>query len=201
MAIDELETHHETVTMDRLSSPASRSESTSRSSRRRARAIVAVLASVALVVPFAGAAQATSSVARVTGTYTYFAYDDPNEPRTVSISVQATDPVKGSFTWTRPAGDYSGPVTCVRVVGNDAWFAGPVTKEPKRGSEGFNSVFFYVHDGGTPGSAGDLSFVWGALSDETLGDMEALCASMDTGFYGSWAFTVVAGNVTVRPAR
>jgi hypothetical protein len=164
------------------------------------RALLALLAAVALVVSSAGAALATSSVARVTGTYTYFAYDDPNEPRTASISVQATDPLQGTFTWARPAGDYRGTVTCVRVMGNDAWFAGPVTSEPKKGSEGINSVFFYVHDGGTPGSSGDLSFVWGALSDENLGDMEALCESMDTGFYGSGPFTVVAGNLKVRPA-
>jgi hypothetical protein len=163
------------------------------------RALLALLAAVAVVMSSAGAALATSSVAKVTGTYTYFAYDDPSEPRTVSINVQATDPVKGNFTWTRPAGVYSGPVTCVRVVGSDAWFAGPVTKEPKNGSEGINSVFFYVHDGGTPGRAGDLSFGWGALSDENLADMEALCTSMDTDFYGSWAFSVVAGNVKVRP--
>jgi hypothetical protein len=201
MAIDNPATHYETATTNRLPSPASRWETTSRSSRDRSRAIVAVLATAALVVSFAGAAQATSSVARVTGTYTYFAYDDPNEPRSVSISAQATDPVKGDFTWTRPSGGYSGPVTCVRVVGDDAWFAGPVTKEPKKGSEGINSVFIYVHDGGTPGRAGDLSFVWGALSDETLADMEALCDSMDIGFYGAWPFTVVSGNVTVRPAE
>jgi hypothetical protein len=85
-------------------------------------------------------------------------------------------------------------------VGNDAWFAGPVTKSPKKGAEGINSAFGYVHDGGTPGTAGDTAFVWGALDDENLAGMEALCASMDTDLYGAWPFAVVAGNVKVRPA-
>ena len=160
------------------------------------RALPALLAAAALVASFAGAAHATSGVARVTGDYDYFAVDDPGQPRSFSISAQATDPEKGDFTWARPSGAYSGPVTCVRVVGNDAWFAGPVTREPKKGSEGIASVFFYVH-GGTPGSAGDLTFVWGADPDETLADMEGLCASMDTDFYGSWPFAVVAGNLTI----
>ena len=57
-----------------------------------------------------------------------------------------------------------------------------------------------AHDGGTPGNAGDTAFVWGALDDENLAGMEALCASMDTDFYGAWPFAVVAGNVKVRPA-
>jgi len=162
------------------------------------RGLLALFGAVAVIVTSAGATLATPNVDRVTGTYTYFAYDDPSAQRAASISVQASDPVKGTFTWTRPSGDYSGPVTCVRVVGQDAWFAGPVVDEPKKDSEGFNSVFFFVHDGGTPGSAGDLSFVWGALSDENLGDMEALCASMDTNFYGAWPFAVVAGNLKVR---
>jgi hypothetical protein len=151
------------------------------------RALPALLAAAALLASFAGAAQAASPVARVTGTYTYFAVDDPSQARSVSISAQATDPANGSFTWTRPSGDYSGPVTCVRIVGNDAWLAGPVTSEPETGSEGVTSVFLYVHDAGTPGRAGDLSFVWGADPGETLADMEALCASMD--------------NATVHPAR
>jgi hypothetical protein len=164
------------------------------------RALSTLFAAVALVASFAGAAHATSGVARVTGDYDYFAVDDPSQPRSFSISAQATNPVKGDFTWTRPSGAYSGPVTCLRVVGNDAWFAGPVTREPKKGSEGVASVFVYVHDGGTPGSAGDLTFVWGADPDETLADMEALCTSMNTDYYGSWPFAVVAGNLKVQPA-
>jgi len=167
---------------------------------KRILGLVATL-SMAGSILTAGAAQATSAVAKVTGTYTYFAVDDPSQPRTVAISAQATDPVKGDFRWTRPSGVYSGPVTCVRIVGDDAWFAGPVTTAPKTGSEGFTAVFFYVHDGGTPGRTGDLSFGWAADPGETLADMEALCASMDTGFYGYWPFSVVAGNVTVHPAR
>jgi len=162
------------------------------------RALLALFGAIAVIVTSASATLATTPVARVTGTYSYYVNDDPSQPRSASISVQATDPVKGTFTWRRPSGDYSGPVTCLRVVGEDAWFAGPVTKEPRKTSEGFNSVFFYVHDGGTPGRDGDTSFVWGALSDQNLGDMEALCASMDTDFYGNSPFTVVDGNLKVR---
>jgi len=165
------------------------------------RALLALFGAIAVVVTSAGSTLATIPTARVTGTYSYNVFDDPSQPRSASISVQATNPVKGTFTWTRPSGDYSGPVTCLRVVGNDAWFAGPVTGEPKKTSEGFNSVFFYVHDGGTPGRDGDTSFVWGALSDENLGDMEALCESMDTNFYGDYPFSVVDGNLKVRSAE
>jgi hypothetical protein len=160
----------------------------------------AVLAAVA-VLTLVGQAQAASGMAKVTGTYTYYVNDDPSAWRTVTINARATDPLKGTFTWVRPSGVYSGPVSCLRVAGNDAWFAGPVTSWTGDGSEDFVAAFFWVHDGGNPGKAGDLAFGWATDPWETLADMEALCANMDTEFYGSEPFAVVAGNVTVHPGK
>jgi hypothetical protein len=152
---------------------------------------------VILVMALSSVALAVAPRAMVTGTYTYFVFGNPESWRTVSLGAQATDPVKGTWTWTRPAGTSSGPVTCLRVAGSDAWLAGPVTV----GDGSFSSEFIWVHDGGTPGTAGDTAFSWGADPGETLADMEALCESMTTSPYGFDPFPVESGNLTIHPAR
>jgi hypothetical protein len=130
--------------------------------------------------------------AKVTGTYTYLVND---VPRTLSLGVHATDPVKGTWTWFHPAGTYSGPASCVRIDGDEAWVAGPSW-------DGTFAVFIYVHDGGTPGREGDTAFTWGADPWETLQDMEALCEAMQPPpFYGLMPFDVVSGNANVWDAE
>ena len=42
-----------------------------------------------------------------------------------------------------------------------------------------------------------VTFGWAADPGEPLADMEALCQSMDTDFFGFDPFMVVAGNVAV----
>ena len=157
----------------------------------------AVLA-VILVMALSGVAQAAAPVAKVTGTFTYFPGGNPANFRTFSISAHATDPVTGTWSWTRPNGTYSGPVTCLHIVGPDAWMAGPATV-----TDGlFEAVFIWVHDGGTPGTAGDTAFGWANNPGETLATMEDLCNSMTPPpFYDMDPFPVMSGNLVVHPAR
>ena len=145
-----------------------------------------------LAVPVAAAPPVTMKVEKVTGSYTYYTFSE--FPRTVSVSAHGTDPVKGTWSWTAPHGSFSGPVTCLQVSGDDAWLAGPSW-------DGSFAVFMWVHDGGTPGRAGDTAFTWGADPGETLEDMEALCESMSTSPYGYDMFDVVSGNLNVWDAR
>jgi hypothetical protein len=160
---------------------------TSKATRRLTLGAVMVLVLV-LAVPVAAAPPATMKVAKVTGTYTYMVFD---APRTVSVSAHATDPVKGTWTWTTPFGTYSGPVTCLRVSGDDAWLAGPFW-------DGTGAVFMQVHDGGTPGRNGDTAFTWGTDPGQPLDEMEALCEGMvPPPWYGFGPFSVVSGNLNV----
>ena len=152
--------------------------------------IVALLMIVGVVAAAAAAPPTTKKVAKVTGTYTYFVLENPSQWRTVSVSAHATDPVRGTWEWITPSDTYSGPITCLQVSGDDAWLAGPV-------SGGTGAVFMWVHDGGTPGRAGDTAFTWGTDDGETLEDMEVLCESMTTSPYGYDAFDVVSGNLNV----
>ena len=160
---------------------------------------MAAILAVILALMLGTVAEAKSSKATVTGIYTYFVGGDPAMVRTLSVSAEGTDHAKGTWTWARPSGTYTGPVTCLRVSGADAWFAGSA---PGTGVEPITAVFFWVHDGGTPGkSAGDLGFSWAADPGETLDTMEGLCKSMSTSFYGNEPFSLVAGDVTVTPGK
>ena len=130
-------------------------------------------------------------VDKVTGTYGYVIGPGPDGSREVTVSAQGTDPVAGTWSWSRPSDSWNGPVTCLRVNGADAWLAGPM-------ENGTGAVFLFVHDGGTSGGAGDTAFTWGTDPGETLDDMEALCDSMTPPpFYGFDPFSVVSGNVKV----
>ncbi len=128
-----------------------------------------------------GTVQAKPAVHQVTAGFGYYAVDDfgnPDSFRHVSITAPGWGYRQAATgSGNRPEGTFSGPVTCVVTSGQDAWVAGPRT----HGAPDFDAIFMYVHDGGTPGSAGDLTFVWGADPGETLADMEALCSNMDTG--------------------
>ena len=149
--------------------------------------IIALMMIVGVVAAAAAAPPATKKVAKVTGTYTYYTFSEV--PRTVSVSAHGTDPVKGTWSWISPYGT-SGPVTCLRVSGDDAWLAGPTW-------DGASAVFMWVHDGGTPGRNGDTAFTWGTDPGETLEEMETLCESMTTSPFGYDAFDVVSGNLNV----
>ena len=154
----------------------------------------AILAFI-LVMAVGGSVQAKANVGKVTGTATYYALGTPASWRTLSISAQTSDPVKGTWTWVRPSGTYSGRVTCLRVAGDDAWIAGSA---PGTGVEAIQAVFFWVHDGGTPGTRGDRVFGWGADPDQTLADMETACQNKATDFFGYEPSPVVSGNLTIR---
>jgi len=159
---------------------------------RRASALAVIM-----VMALSGIALAKAPVAMVTGTYTYLIGDDPGRWRTVTLNARATDPAMGTWSWTTPARNTSGPVTCLRVDGADAWLAGPVTS----GDLGSPAVFLWIHDGGSPGTNGDTAFTWGADPGETLADMEALCESMTTSPYGSDPFALVSGNLVIHRSR
>ena len=158
---------------------------------RRAFILAAILAVVAV-----GSVQAKANVPKVNGTYTFNYTDDPANDRLWSLNVQGTDPVKGTWSSVRLGVHLSGPVTCLRVSGPDAWLAGPITSA----SQEFPSlaVFAWVHDGGTPGRDGDLAFGWYADLPEGLAQMEALCEAMSSDLPGdAGPFAVLEGNVHV----
>jgi hypothetical protein len=172
---------------------------------RRIALFVAVLVLVSAVAPVLimtgdDVAQAKKPTGTVAGHYTYYIDGDACRWRIVTIHATGTDPVKGAWTWIRGncegvINSFKGPVTCLRVNGDDAWIAGPT-------ADGVDSVFISVHDGGSPGVAGDLAFTWGADPGETLADMEGLCqAETQPGSYPMdqmGPFPVVSGNLTVR---
>ena len=155
----------------------------------------AVVLAVLLVLALSGVAQARPPVSVLTGDYAYL--NSFGALREVTVHARATDPAVGSWTWTMGATTYTGTVTCLRVVGDDAWLAGPATSWP----QGDGAVFMWVHDGGNPGTAGDTAFTWGSDADETLADMEALCESQETSPYGYDRQPVISGNVNIQPAR
>ncbi len=158
--------------------------------RTRRRSTIVLIVALLMIVGVVAAAAATPApkVAKVTGTYEYITITE--SWRAASISAHATDPLKGTWTWTAEGTTYSGPITCLRVSGDDAWLAGPF-------GDGTGAVFMWVHDGGTPGRNGDTAFTWGADAWEDLADMEELCESMTTLPYGYDAFDVVSGNLNV----
>jgi hypothetical protein len=157
---------------------------------RRA-AVLAIL----LVLALGGVAQAKGPVATLTGHYTY------NTPsgalREVTVNARATDPEVGRWTWTLGGETYAGTVTCLRVVGEDAWLAGPATSWAGEGG----AVLMWVHDGGNPGTAGDTAYTWGSDPGETLADMETLCESQAIAPHGLDRVPVTSGNLVIHPAR
>jgi hypothetical protein len=158
-----------------------------------------VVLAVSVVLALASPAPAAGPVDKVTGTYTYFPFGNPNALRAASIDAHGTDPVKG--TWS--LNDRSGPVTCLVVQGADAFMFGPA-------AVGGRAAFFWVHDGGMPGSAGDLAVTWiqdlpgddlpPGLDPQTIEEMESWCLNA-SGPDGIQQFPVASGNLTVRAAQ
>jgi hypothetical protein len=145
----------------------------------------AVLA-VVLVMAFAGITLAKSSVAKVTGTYTY--WFDSGTGRLVSVNAKDADPAKGTWSWTQLLAEggigmtLSGDVTCLSVDGQNAWVAGPATNGPVP-TPSDHGAFLWLHDSGLPGGVGDMAITW--ISDPgltTAQDMVTLCENKATSF-------------------
>jgi len=146
---------------------------------------------VMLVLVLAVPATAAPPRDKVTGTYTYFALENPSQWRTVSVSAHAADPVKGTWEWITPSGTWGGPITCLRVSGDEAWLAGPDWEGP-------GGVFMYVQDGGTPGRSGDIAFTWHTDLGQPFDEVEALCEAMDPQpWFELSPWPVVSGNLNV----
>lgn len=159
----------------------------------------AIVLAASMVLAVGGVAQGAGLVDRFTGSYIFFAFGNPNAVRSVSIDAHGTDPVKGM--WSQNG--RSGPVTCLVVDGADAFAFGPATV-------GGRAAFFWVHDGGTPGSAGDLAVTWiqdlpgdelpPGLEPQTLEEMESWCLNSDPPFEIP-QFPLDSGNLTVRDVQ
>lgn len=116
----------------------------------------------ALVLTLVAGGGAAAKDPSVTGdaSYVLFGYD-----YSVSLGAHAGDPPNGSVHWHGAFGHwFDGAVTCVSIDGSDAWLSGPVTDTDLPMFSGF---VVRVHDGGTPGSAGDMAvtFVYVDLAD------------------------------------
>ena len=148
--------------------------------RRFRAAVVGAIAAVTI----AGGALASTSVSKVTGSYTY---TSPSGPKTVSIDAHATNPLKGSWTFTNQRGEsLSGPITCLVVDGSDAWMAGPATT-------GAAGAFLYLHDGGSPGRD-DLAVTWIQDSGQPFAELQNWCETKSTHVE---RYPLDAGNVVI----
>lgn len=103
--------------------------------------------------------------------------------------------------WTlsnNDVGSYTVDVVCVNVDGNEAWFAGIVTDGDGIYEDRPGAVqLFWVKDGATPGSGGDLL---GGAGPDRLGDINQTCARVEAGNWtGSGA--VDSGNLKTHPVR
>jgi len=139
---------------------------------------------IVLAIVAASVAQASPSVAKVTGTYSYTSFSGP---KTVSLSAHGTTPVKGTWSFRGGAATIGGPITCLVVDGSEAWLAGP----PSVGEDG---VFIYLIDGGSPGTE-DLAVTWVQDPDQSFEELQGWCESR---FTDVPLFEVDSGNLTVR---
>ena len=140
-----------------------------------------------LAVMAASVAQASPSVAKVTGTYNYTSFSGP---KTVSLSAHGTTPVKGTWSFRGGAATIGGPITCLVVDGSEAWLAG--TR-----SGGETGVFIYLIDGGSPGTE-DLAVTWVQDPDQSFDELQGWCESQ---FTDVPLFELDRGNLTVRAGR
>ena len=132
----------------------------------------------------ASVAQASPSVPKVTGSYSYTSFSGP---KTVSLSAHGTTPVKGTWSFRGGATTIGGPITCLVVDGSEAWLAGP----PSVGEDG---VFIYLIDAGSPGTE-DLAVTWVQDPDQSFDELQGWCESR---FTDVPLFELDSGNLTVR---
>ncbi len=143
-----------------------------------------VLAVTLLLVSATGVQAA--GVAKVTGTYqTEFG----GVVATITVDAHATTPASGTFSFSNTVGGFiDGEVTCVTIEGSDAWIAGPVLDSD---IPGLTSWAARLHDGGTPGTNGDLAI--------TFVDFESLdwyCERARTN-YDRYMVPVAGGNLVI----
>jgi hypothetical protein len=139
---------------------------------------------IVLAIVAASVAQASPSVAKVTGSYSYTSFSGP---KTVSLSAHGTTPVKGTWSFRGGAATIGGPITCLVVDGSEAWLAGTQ-------SVGEDGVFIYLIDGGSPGTE-DLAVTWVQDPDQSFDDLQGWCESR---FTDVPLFELDSGNLTVR---
>ena len=141
---------------------------------------------------FAGTAQAAPRAPIVTGDYSY---EYLSHVSTVDVVGRAGDPASGWFSYSGEFATFGGPVTCVSVVGADAWLAGPITRGDA-GIEGVDAWAIRLHDGGTPGRNGDTAITF----LDTAEGVRALCESA-TSEYDGYLQQVIEGNLVVHQGR
>jgi len=154
----------------------------------------ATVLAVVMVLALGGTVQAAPRVPMVTGAY---AYQYGAGTSTVLLAARGGDPARGSLAFAGPFGSFRGPVTCVTVIGSDAWVAGEITV----GAPEIEGVVYHgwavrVHDGGTPGRKGDTAIT---LIDPPEVSLE-YCQSADSSV-DDWQVPVTGGNLVVQPAR
>ena len=139
-----------------------------------------------------GTVQAAPRVPVVTGDY---AYEYLSHVSYVDIVGRADDPARGRFSYSGEFATFGGPVTCVSVVGADAWLSGPITRGDA-GIEGVDAWAIRLHDGGTPGRTGDTAITF----LDTADGARALCES-GTSDYDAYLQPVIEGNLVVHGGR
>ena len=135
-----------------------------------------------------------ASPPKATGGVRFMRYDEDDMEVLSFAEFQAHEgsgrrPAKGSIKFHDALGyEFSADVTCVAVWGNYATFSGPITKTNMEDWEGM-WIQVWVHDGGTPGSAGDQ--IGGEFFDD-----EPECKPETKP--EEWS-PVIGGNLTVHP--
>lgn len=154
---------------------------------RRATALAA-----ALVLAFATAAQASAPTGVVTGIYSYTFGGVVIS--TVEIDAHATLPPKGEFHFTNTVGGYAdGTVSCVVIEGSDAWIAGALTRVDPFHAPWATGWAVRLHDGGTPGTEGDMAVTFIDLTENT----GVVCEKHQPKF-DRYMQPVIAGNLVIR---
>jgi hypothetical protein len=130
----------------------------------------------------------------VNGAYTY---NEPNARRdAISAHFEGGRPVGAWSRIVPPTGasdHFGGPITCLVIVGNEAWMAGPATTATD-GSEDV-AAFIHVHDGG-PNGKGDRAVLWLSRPGQTLTLLEGWC---HTRYVPAGPFPLNTGDLEVVP--
>jgi hypothetical protein len=163
-----------------------------RPGRHRVAGALALVVAGTIGLAAAASAVAAAPVDRASGSYSY---TSSSGPKTVSVDAHGTNPVKGSWTFKSRV-VLSGTITCLVVQGDDAYMFGLP-------SNGDRAAFLWLHDGGTPGTAGDeaVTFIEDAPGESpyTRADMESWCVNAGDGFPAP-LFPLDSGNLSVYDA-
>jgi hypothetical protein len=128
----------------------------------------------------------------VNASYTY----SDTAPRRAAISARIVDG-RPEGAWSRripPTGAsqvWAGTITCLVIVGQDAWMAGPVTETTEDRPD--QAVFILAHDGGPEGD-GDTVTMWLNTHGETLELLEGWCRDR---YIPGDRYPVTSGDVTI----